>query len=101
MAKPIVSTTLGAEGIDAVPGRDIMIADEPRDFAAAVTALLADPGKAAEMGRAGRRLAEERYSWPAAGDALDRFIGELREGRKGRGNHEVGMHEGALAEVRR
>jgi len=35
------------------------------DFAAAVNALLADPARAEAMGRAGRRRAVERFSWPA------------------------------------
>ncbi len=44
MGKAIVSTTLGAEGIEATPGRDLLIEDEPEAFADAVSRLLADPG---------------------------------------------------------
>ena len=43
MGKAIVSTTLGAEGIEAVPGRDILIEDQPAAFADAVNRLLAEP----------------------------------------------------------
>jgi GT2 family glycosyltransferase/glycosyltransferase involved in cell wall biosynthesis len=46
---PAVSTTLGAEGIGAVHGREVFIADEPRDFAAAVLRLLGDPCAGIEM----------------------------------------------------
>ncbi len=74
MGKAIVSTTLGAEGIDATPGRDILIADEPRMFAASAAQLLEDPSLAARLGRAARRLAVERYSWTAAAGALDEFV---------------------------
>ena len=74
MGKAIVSTTLGAEGIDATPGRDILIADEPRMFAGSVVQLLEDPSLAARLGRAARRLAVERYSWTAAAGALDEFF---------------------------
>jgi glycosyltransferase involved in cell wall biosynthesis len=77
MGKPIVSTTLGAEGVEAVPGRDILIADEPASFAAAVIRLLDDPALGARLGRAARELAVGRYSWKAAALALERFFGEI------------------------
>jgi glycosyltransferase involved in cell wall biosynthesis len=49
MGKAIVSTTLGAEGIEAVSGRDLLIEDEPVRFASAVSRLLAEPDLAARM----------------------------------------------------
>jgi polysaccharide biosynthesis protein PslH len=64
MAQPIVSTTVGCEGIAAEPGSDLLIADEPAAFAAAVLRLLRDPARGAALGQAGRALAERRYSWP-------------------------------------
>jgi glycosyltransferase involved in cell wall biosynthesis len=75
--KAIVSTSLGAEGIEAAPEREILIADEPERFAAAVVRLLDDPGLAARLGRAARQLAVERYSWPAAASRLEQFFGEI------------------------
>jgi polysaccharide biosynthesis protein PslH len=81
MQKGIVSTSLGAEGIDAVPGRDILIADDPQGFAAAVVSLLDDPGLAARLGRAGRKLATERYAWSAAARRLEGFCQDLLEAR--------------------
>jgi glycosyltransferase involved in cell wall biosynthesis len=77
MGKPVVSTTLGAEGIDALPGRDILIADEPPTFAASVVRLLDDPPLAARLGHSARRLAVERYSWRAVALTLDRFFREV------------------------
>jgi glycosyltransferase involved in cell wall biosynthesis len=74
MGKPIVSTTLGAEGIEAVPGRDLLIADEPAAFADAVTRLLDDRPLCARLGDAARRLAVERYSWTAAAQRLEGFV---------------------------
>ncbi|MGE5048778.1 MAG: glycosyltransferase family 4 protein [Deltaproteobacteria bacterium] len=79
MSKAIVSTSLGAEGIDAVPGRDILIEDQPAAFAAAVLKLLGDPALAARMGQAGRKLAVERYSWSGAADTLERFARDLMQ----------------------
>jgi polysaccharide biosynthesis protein PslH len=73
MGKAIVSTALGAEGIAAIPGRDLLIEDQPEAFADAVNRLLADPELAARMGQSVRSLAVERYSWSAAARALEGF----------------------------
>jgi polysaccharide biosynthesis protein PslH len=73
MGKAIVSTTLGAEGIETVPGRDILVEDEPAAFADAVNRLLADPGLATRIGCSARRLAVERYAWSGAARALEGF----------------------------
>jgi len=77
MGRPIVSTTLGAEGIEAVHDRSILIADEPATFAGSVIRLLDDPVLAARLGRSARELAVERYSWPAAARRLEQFLGEI------------------------
>lgn len=73
MGKAIVSTRLGAEGIEAVPGRDILIEDQPAAFANAVNRLLAEPDLAARIGQSARQLAVERYAWSGAAQALERF----------------------------
>jgi glycosyltransferase involved in cell wall biosynthesis len=79
MGKAIVSTTLGAEGIEASPGGDLLIADDPADFASAVTRLLANPSLAAQIGRSARKLAVERYSWSSAAGALENFYRRILE----------------------
>jgi glycosyltransferase involved in cell wall biosynthesis len=73
MGKAIVSTTLGAEGIEAVPGRDLLVEDEPAAFADAVNRLMAEPGLAARIGKSARQLAVERYAWSGAARALESF----------------------------
>jgi polysaccharide biosynthesis protein PslH len=73
MGKAIVSTKLGAEGIEAVPGRDLLVEDEPAAFADAANRLLAEPGLAARIGQSARRLAVERYAWSGAARALESF----------------------------
>jgi glycosyltransferase involved in cell wall biosynthesis len=73
MGKAIVSTTLGAEGIEAAPGRDILVEDEPAAFADAVSRLLAEPSLAARIGQSARQLAVERYTWSGAARALEGF----------------------------
>jgi glycosyltransferase involved in cell wall biosynthesis len=80
MGKAIVSTTLGAEGIEAEPGREILVADEPAAFAEAVNRLLDEPDLAARIGQAARKLAVERYAWSAAARALEGFYRRILEG---------------------
>ena len=79
MGKAIVSTTLGAEGIEAVPGRDILIEDDPAASANAVSRLLTEPGLAAHIGQSARRLAAERYAWSGAAQALEGFYRQILE----------------------
>jgi glycosyltransferase involved in cell wall biosynthesis len=62
-AIPVVSTTIGAEGLEARDGEHLLLADSPGEFAAAVVSLLTDPRRAARIGRSGRRLLETRYDW--------------------------------------
>jgi glycosyltransferase involved in cell wall biosynthesis len=81
MGKATVSTTLGAEGIEAVPGRDILIADEPAAFADAVSRLLTEPGHAAQIGGSARQLSEARYAWSSAARALESFFRQILQAR--------------------
>lgn len=84
MGKAIVSSTLGAEGIEAIPGRDILIADEPAAFAEAVSRLLNEPGLAAHIGNSARQLSDARYAWSSAARALESFFQQvLRDPRRG------------------
>jgi glycosyltransferase involved in cell wall biosynthesis len=68
---PIVSTTLGAEGLECRDREHLLLADDPEKFITAVSELLALPDDRARIGAAGRRLYEERYTWQAAWEALD------------------------------
>jgi polysaccharide biosynthesis protein PslH len=79
MGKAIVSTTLGAEGIEAVPGRDLLVEDQPAAFANAVSGLLTKPSLAARIGQSARQLAVERYAWSGAARALEGFYRRLLE----------------------
>lgn len=60
----IVTTGIGIEGIEAVPGRDVVIADDVLSLAASVVRLLGDPDERARLGTSARRLVEARYDWP-------------------------------------
>jgi glycosyltransferase involved in cell wall biosynthesis len=65
MARPIVSTTLGAEGFDLSDGQQIRLAERPDCFARAIVELLGDPQRRAALGRAGRAFVQGSYDWPA------------------------------------
>jgi glycosyltransferase involved in cell wall biosynthesis len=60
---PVVSTTVGAEGIQTRPGENILIADTPAAFAQATVRLLQNPDKGQRLAQAGRRWAEQHYNW--------------------------------------
>lgn len=63
MERPIVSTTIGAEGLPVEDGTDICIADEPTAFAAAIVELLRDPARAARIGSTAARQVREQFGW--------------------------------------
>ena len=63
LARPIVSTTVGAEGFGVTSGRELLLADSPADFAAAILGLLSDPVHAVELGESGRAFARAGYDW--------------------------------------
>jgi glycosyltransferase involved in cell wall biosynthesis len=65
MGKGVVSTTLGAEGFPVTRGKELLLADEAKDFARAVVSLLNAPEKRALLGRAGRAFVGARYDWRA------------------------------------
>lgn len=68
---PVVSTSMGAEGIDAEHGTHLLVADDPSEFAEAIVSVLADDTLAESLIRNARELVEARYSWSAIGE---RFV---------------------------
>jgi len=78
--KPVVSTSLGCEGIDVKDGEHVLIGNDPRSFADHVLRVLRDPALASELGRRGRRLVETKYSWSVVGEELLAFYRCLASG---------------------
>ncbi len=60
---PVVTTTTGVEGIDALNEEHLLVADEPTQFAEAVVRILKNPVLGEKLVVQGRRLAEEKYDW--------------------------------------
>jgi len=67
-----VSTSVGCEGLEAVDGENIIIRDDPREFAQAVYSVLADGALRTRLERNARATAERRYSWKVIGEPMIR-----------------------------
>jgi polysaccharide biosynthesis protein PslH len=74
MAKPVVSTRLGAEGLDFEDGEEILLADDPGDFARAVAELLRNPDLRRALGQAARRRVEAQYGMAALRESLREIL---------------------------
>ena len=81
MEKAIVSTPIGAEGLNVTDGENIALADSPREFADRIIELLNDPSQRHSLGKAGRKLVEEHYSWDDLAQKLENFIVRLVENK--------------------
>jgi glycosyltransferase involved in cell wall biosynthesis len=77
MAKPIVSTSLGCEGLAVTDREHVLIADDADAFAARILELFENHSLGPRLGFAGRSLAEKSYSWQLAGDQLDELYGRV------------------------
>jgi glycosyltransferase involved in cell wall biosynthesis len=68
---PVVSTTIGAEGLPARDGENLLLADGGPAFAAAVSSVLASPELRRSLGQAGRLLVDKEFTWEAAWKILE------------------------------
>ncbi len=89
MEQAVVSTTIGAEGLQVIDGRHVLIADDPTRFAAAVLRLLEDRTLAASLGASGRVLVERRYRWESIGEEWRRTLHALVSDTASAGGHPV------------
>lgn len=70
MGVPVVSTTVGCEGLRALDGENILIRDEPLAFSRAVVEVLTNQDLSRRLSEGGRSTAERHYAWPAIGEHL-------------------------------
>jgi glycosyltransferase involved in cell wall biosynthesis len=80
MGVPIVSTTVGAEGIEVTDGENLLLADGPQPFADACVRVLRDASLAAHLASGGRALMERRYGWETVGKELRDLYREVIAG---------------------
>lgn len=70
-AMPVVTTTIGLEGIQGVPEKDVLVADTTTDFADRVIQLLENPDLQQKLSTNGRQLAETKYDWQVILSAMN------------------------------
>ncbi len=80
MAKAVVSTTVGAEGLALTDQKEFIAADDPQAFADGVVHLLHDETRRRALGDAGRALVVERYSWDQVARAFETLCGTVVPG---------------------
>lgn len=77
--KPVVSTSLGAEGLDLAAEKEIILADDPDQFARSVVTLLRDPARRDAIATSARKVILERYSHLALKRSLETVISSLAQ----------------------
>ena len=77
LGTPLVSTRIGAEGIDGTDGSDILIADTPEQFAASTIAVLNSTDLRQQLSAAGRRSIEQRFDWNVLGARVTAMLETL------------------------
>lgn len=77
MGQPMVSTTIANEGIAGIPGKHLLIADEPQEFADAVVDLFTDRAKAEKIAREAREYVERKWTWEYHFEILERHLIDL------------------------
>jgi glycosyltransferase involved in cell wall biosynthesis len=76
---PVVSTTIGAEGIHIQNEKNLLLGDSAPAFAQAVIRVLRDPALAQRLGQNGRQTVTERYDWRVIYSAWDKVYAALSD----------------------
>jgi glycosyltransferase involved in cell wall biosynthesis len=77
LGTPVVSTHMGAEGLEVTPNRHLLLASEPHTFAEQTVKLLREPALRARLRKEGRILVEEKYCWDRITEKLEGCLQEL------------------------
>jgi sugar transferase (PEP-CTERM/EpsH1 system associated) len=77
MGVPVVATTVAAQGVAGIPGRDYVTADDAATMSRAIVRLLTDDEERHALGARGRTFVETHYSWEDALDPLERVVEQL------------------------
>ena len=81
MQKPVVATRQSLDGLDLREQMDLLVADEPTEFAAKVVQLIEDPDHARRLATSGRAFVGNRYSWESSARTLeDVLLSAVRNG---------------------
>jgi glycosyltransferase involved in cell wall biosynthesis len=82
MERPVVATRQSMDGLELRENVDLLIADDPRQFASKVMQLMADPTYAARLAESGRAFVTARYSWTSSADELESTLIRLVRSRR-------------------
>jgi len=77
LSRAVVTTSIGNEGIEATPERDLLVADDPDEFARRVVELLRDPERRRQIGQNGRAFVQTQHSWESIIARLERVYAEM------------------------
>ncbi len=80
LGTPVVSTSKGAEGLAVSDGENILIADQPKEFAAGVVSLLRSTELRGKLAASGRFVVESRYDWDGVGRELVELVERVTAG---------------------
>ncbi len=98
--KPLVTTSVGCEGIDVIDRKEVMIADSPDEFAARVIELFEHPDRGVILAENGYSLVMNQYRWDQIGTSIEVAIKELYS-RKSDPKVETGFTENDVADFER
>lgn len=79
LATPVVAARQASRALHAVEGRDLLLAEQPHEYADAILSLMNDPQRAAAIGAAGRRYVEQYHTWDAAAQRLEQVYASAIE----------------------
>jgi glycosyltransferase involved in cell wall biosynthesis len=74
LGTPVVATRKGIEGLDLVPGRDLLVADQAGELASAVLRVLGSERLRAKLSKRGRATVKSTYEWQVQGQRFDDFV---------------------------
>ena len=77
MGVPVVTSSLGAMGLEARVGENLLIGDTPKSFAKHIIDLIESPDYRRAVGTAGRRLVENKYSWDVLARRLEGVYSQI------------------------
>ena len=87
MQRPVVSTSLGAEGLDVAHGKHLLLGDTTEALASHIVGLIDRPDQAQQIALAGRELAQAKYDWRICLDPLEDVYQSLAgSSQQGRGS---------------
>jgi glycosyltransferase involved in cell wall biosynthesis len=83
MKKPIITTSIGCEGIEVTSGKNVLIADQAQDFADTVIDVLRDGISHQQIAENGYQLAKAKYDWSIIGDNMEDILQSFLGSAKG------------------